>query len=150
MQLVRLDDPLDELVADDVLVSEADEGDALDRAEDVLHLDQAGRLLAREVTDVDGNRLAAKIAALRIFENEEGKFDRSLINVNGDALVVSQFTLITDVARTKGARPDFSGAARPEIAEPLYDRFSRALAARTSASPANSMPARSSRPRRST
>jgi D-tyrosyl-tRNA(Tyr) deacylase len=43
---------------------------------------------------------------------------------------VSQFTLITDPARTKGARPDFSGAARPEIAEPLYDRFSRALAVR--------------------
>src|SRR6185503_9326736 len=57
VELVGLDDPLDELVADDVLVAEADEGDALDRAEDVLDLDQAGRLLAREVDlgDVAGD-----------------------------------------------------------------------------------------------
>ena len=70
-------------------------------------------------------RLAEKIARLRIFENEEGKFDRSLLDTGGSALVVSQFTLIADTA--KGNRPSFSQAARPEIAEPLYERFCAAL-----------------------
>ena len=70
-------------------------------------------------------RLAAKIARLRIFENEEGKFDRSLLDTRGAALVVSQFTLIADTA--KGNRPSFSGAARPEKAVPLYDRFCETL-----------------------
>ena len=71
--------------------------------------------------------LAAKVANLRIFENEDGKFDRSLLDVRGAALVVSQFTLIADTA--KGNRPSFSGAARPETAEPLYERFCDALRA---------------------
>ena len=70
-------------------------------------------------------RLAGKIARLRIFENDEGKFDRSLLDTRGAALVVSQFTLIADTA--KGNRPSFSGAARPEIAEPLYERFCDSL-----------------------
>ena len=70
-------------------------------------------------------RLAEKIAKLRIFENEQGKFDRSLLEIEGSALVVSQFTLIADTA--KGNRPSFSGAARPELAEPLYERFVAAL-----------------------
>jgi len=70
-------------------------------------------------------RLAEKIARLRIFENDEGKFDRSLLDSGGAALVVSQFTLIADTA--KGNRPSFSGAARPEQAIPLYERFARAL-----------------------
>ena len=70
-------------------------------------------------------RLAEKVARLRIFENEEGKFDRSLLETGGAALVVSQFTLIADTA--KGNRPSFSGAARPELAEPLYERFAQAL-----------------------
>jgi D-aminoacyl-tRNA deacylase len=70
-------------------------------------------------------RLAEKIARLRIFENEEAKFDRSLLDTGGAALVVSQFTLLADTA--KGNRPSFSGAARPEVAEPLYDRFCAAL-----------------------
>jgi D-tyrosyl-tRNA(Tyr) deacylase len=65
--------------------------------------------------------LAVKIARLRIFQNDEGKFDRSLLDTRGAALVVSQFTLIADTA--KGHRPSFSGAARPEVAEPLYERF---------------------------
>ena len=68
--------------------------------------------VARGDTDVDGNRLATKIAALRIFENEDGKFDRSLLDVNGGALVVSQFTLIADTQ--KGNRPSFADAAPPE------------------------------------
>ena len=71
--------------------------------------------------------LANKIANLRIFENDEGKFDRSLLDTGGAALVVSQFTLIADTA--KGNRPSFSGAARPELAEPLYERFCDALRA---------------------
>ncbi|HYA09744.1 MAG TPA: D-aminoacyl-tRNA deacylase, partial [Gaiellaceae bacterium] len=57
----------------------------------------------------------------------EGRFDRSLLDVGGAALVVSQFTLIADTA--KGNRPSFSGAAPPEEAEPLYERFCEALRA---------------------
>ena len=71
--------------------------------------------------------LAAKVANLRIFENDDGKFDRSLLDAGGAALVVSQFTLIADTA--KGNRPSFSRAARPEKAEPLYERFCDALRA---------------------
>src|SRR3954470_5631905 len=73
----------------------------------------------------EGARLAEKIAKLRIFANEDGKFDRSLLDTRGAALVVSQFTLIAGTA--KGNRPDFTKAARPEVAEPLYDRFCDAL-----------------------
>ena len=75
----------------------------------------------------DAERLAGKVARLRIFQNEEGKFDRSLLDVAGAALVVSQFTLIADTA--KGNRPSFSRAAQPEAAEPLYEAFCEALAA---------------------
>jgi D-tyrosyl-tRNA(Tyr) deacylase len=73
------------------------------------------------------DRLARKIAALRVFENEDGRFDRSLVDVGGEALVVSQFTLLADTG--KGNRPSFTAAARPEEAEPLVERFSAALAA---------------------
>jgi len=66
-------------------------------------------------------RLAGKIARLRIFPDDEGRFDRSLLDVGGAALVVSQFTLIADTA--KGNRPSFAGAAQPADAEPLYERF---------------------------
>jgi len=75
--------------------------------------------------DVEAVRLAGKVARLRIFESDGGKFDRSLLDTAGAALVVSQFTLIADTAR--GNRPSFSGAARPEQAEPLYERFCDAL-----------------------
>jgi D-aminoacyl-tRNA deacylase len=75
----------------------------------------------------EAERLAGKVARLRIFENEDGKFDRSLLDVGGEALVVSQFTLIADTE--KGNRPSFAGAARPEQAEPLYEHFCDALAA---------------------
>jgi D-aminoacyl-tRNA deacylase len=71
------------------------------------------------------DRLAAKVARLRVFENEEGRFDRSLLDTRGAALVVSQFTLIADTA--KGNRPSFTGAAPPEQAEALYERFCGAL-----------------------
>jgi D-tyrosyl-tRNA(Tyr) deacylase len=66
-------------------------------------------------------RLAGKVARLRIFPDDEGRFGRSVVDVAGEALVVSQFTLIADTA--KGNRPSFAEAAPPERAEPLYERF---------------------------
>ena len=76
-------------------------------------------------TDAEADRLAGRVARLRIFAGDDGKFDRSLLDIGGAALVVSQFTLIADT--TKGNRPSFSGAARPERAEPLYERFCASL-----------------------
>jgi D-tyrosyl-tRNA(Tyr) deacylase len=91
----------------------------------------AGLCILLGVADEDGEgeatRLAGKITRLRIFENEQGRFDRSLLDTGGEALVVSQFTLIADIA--KGNRPSFSHAAPPERAEPLYDMFCDALEA---------------------
>jgi len=81
--------------------------------------------VAQDDEQTTAERLAAKVARLRVFENEDGKFDRSVLDVGGAALVVSQFTLIADT--TKGNRPSFSAAARPERAEPLYDAFCDAL-----------------------
>jgi D-tyrosyl-tRNA(Tyr) deacylase len=71
------------------------------------------------------SRLAEKVARLRIFEDDDGRFDRSLLDVGGEALVVSQFTLLGDTA--KGNRPSFTEAARPEEAEPLYEAFCEEL-----------------------
>ena len=83
------------------------------------------------VADGDGEdeaiRLADKIAHLRIFENDLGKFDLSLLDTGGEALVVSQFTLLADTA--KGNRPSFTRAAPPERAEPLYEAVCAALEA---------------------
>jgi D-aminoacyl-tRNA deacylase len=83
------------------------------------------------IADADGEeaatRLAGKIARLRIFPDDEGRFDRSLIDVGGEALVVSQFTLVADTTRQKGTRPSFTHAAGPDVAEPLYWRFCEAL-----------------------
>jgi D-tyrosyl-tRNA(Tyr) deacylase len=76
-------------------------------------------------TGAEADRLAGRVARLRIFAGEDGRFDRSLLDTGGAALVVSQFTLIADTA--KGNRPSFSGAARPERAEPLYERFCASL-----------------------
>ena len=77
--------------------------------------------IARHDTQEDVDYLINKIVALRIFDDEEGKMNRSLKDVNGGLLVVSQFTLYGDVRR--GLRPSWSDAAPPEIAEPLYERF---------------------------
>ena len=68
-----------------------------------------------------------KIANLRIFEDDEGKMNRSLLDVGGEAIVISQFTLYADTR--KGRRPSFTGAASPEIASPLVDRFTEQLSA---------------------
>jgi D-tyrosyl-tRNA(Tyr) deacylase len=72
-------------------------------------------------------RLAEKCAEMRILPDEAGKFNRSLLDVGGEALVVSQFTLLADVR--KGRRPSFAGAAAPEIAEPVVAAFEQKLRA---------------------
>ena len=69
--------------------------------------------------------LARKIAGLRVFEDADGKFNRSLLDVGGGCLVVSQFTLYADAR--KGRRPSFTAAAPPEVAEPLIARFADML-----------------------
>jgi len=77
--------------------------------------------VARSDTDTTAERLAGKVARLRIFEDAEGKFALSLLDVGWGALVVSQFTLIADTS--KGNRPSFSNAAAAADAERLYERF---------------------------
>jgi D-tyrosyl-tRNA(Tyr) deacylase len=72
-------------------------------------------------------RVADKILALRIFPNEDGKFSKSITDINGELLVVSQFTLYGDT--TRGRRPDFTAAARPEQAITLYEEFVKCLKA---------------------
>jgi D-tyrosyl-tRNA(Tyr) deacylase len=81
--------------------------------------------VARNDGEATAERIAEKVARLRIFENEDGKFDRSVLDTGGAALVVSQFTLIADTA--KGNRPSFANAAAPDDAERLYDAFCSAL-----------------------
>ena len=91
----------------------------------------AGLCILLGVAEEDGEgeavRLAAKVAHLRIFENDLGKFDLSVLDTGGEALVVSQFTLIADTA--KGNRPSFSHAAPPDRAEALFEVFCNALEA---------------------
>jgi D-tyrosyl-tRNA(Tyr) deacylase len=76
-------------------------------------------------TAEDAHRLARKTAEMRIFSDADGRFSLSLLDVRGEALVVSQFTLLADSRR--GRRPSFSGAASPEEAEPLVEAFAAAL-----------------------
>ena len=80
-------------------------------------------------THTDNNaaagKLAEKVANLRVFDDENGVMNRSLLDTGGKALVVSQFTLYGDT--TKGRRPAWSAAAKPEVAEPLVDAFAAAL-----------------------
>lgn len=77
--------------------------------------------VARDDDEPGARALAGKVARLRIFENEEGRLDRSLLDTGGAALVVSQFTLVADTR--KGNRPSFTDAAPSELAEPLYGAF---------------------------
>jgi len=90
----------------------------------------AGLLVLLGVEQGDGEGeieyLARKIANMRVFEDEAGKMNRSVIDIGGKVLAVSQFTLCADTSR--GNRPGFSYAAPPEIANPLYERFCAALA----------------------
>lgn len=79
----------------------------------------------RSDTAAEADWLARKVAQLRIFRDAEGLMNRSLEESGGEALVVSQFTLYGD--SRKGNRPSFVDSARPELAEPLYERFSSAL-----------------------
>jgi D-tyrosyl-tRNA(Tyr) deacylase len=83
--------------------------------------------VGRDDGEAEADRLAARLAKLRIFPDEAGRFDRSLLDTGGSALVVSQFTLYGESAR--GNRPSFSGAADPERAEPLYERVCAQLLA---------------------
>lgn len=77
--------------------------------------------IACDDTENDAKILAAKIANLRIFDDENGKMNLSLLDVKGEVLVVSQFTLLADTRR--GRRPSYSLAAPPEKAIPLYEKF---------------------------
>ena len=77
--------------------------------------------VAQEDTPADVNYMASKITNLRIFEDDEGRMNLSILDVGGEALVVSQFTLCGDCR--KGRRPSFIAAARPEKADPLYQAF---------------------------
>lgn len=81
--------------------------------------------LAPEDTDEQLDWMVYKIVNLRVFEDENGKLNRALADVNGEILSISQFTLYADVKH--GNRPGFSKAAKPEIAAPLYDRFNEKL-----------------------
>jgi len=81
--------------------------------------------VARDDTTDAADRLALKVARLRVFEDGAGKFAHSLVDTNGAALVISQFTLLADTR--KGNRPSFTEAAPPEVAEPLYERFAERL-----------------------
>jgi D-tyrosyl-tRNA(Tyr) deacylase len=83
--------------------------------------------IARDDTKLDAAYLVEKIAALRIFDDEEGKMNLSAKEVNGGVLVISQFTLYGDVRR--GLRPSWIEAASPEVAEPLYEFFVRQMRA---------------------
>lgn len=78
-------------------------------------------------TDDLPQKLAGKIAKLRIFKDDEGRMNRSILDIQGEALVISQFTLAADT--TRGNRPGFSTAAPPEKAQQLYEMFAQSLAA---------------------
>ena len=76
--------------------------------------------ITHEDTEAQAVKLADKLTGLRIFEDEDGKMNRGLETVNGEILVISQFTLYAD---TSSRRPGFSGAAKPPVAIPLYERL---------------------------
>jgi len=84
--------------------------------------------VAKTDTEKESDYLAEKIVNLRIFEDEGGRLNRSLIEVGGEMLVVSQFTLLADCR--KGRRPSFTAAAEPELAARLYEHFVRQTATR--------------------
>ena len=93
---------------------------------------QCGLMVLLGVTDVDTEQecdyLADKIAGLRIFEDDAGKMNRSLLDIQGEMLIVAQFTLCADCRKVR--RPSFIRAAKPETAIPLYNRFIAQIQAR--------------------
>jgi D-tyrosyl-tRNA(Tyr) deacylase len=94
-------------------------------SQEILSAIGPGLLVFLGVTHTDSQQdaawLAAKVARLRVFEDDQGKMNRSVQEIKGSVLVVSQFTLYSDTRR--GNRPGFDQAARPEMAEPLYESF---------------------------
>ncbi len=82
-------------------------------------------------TERDADAMAERIVNLRVFEDDAGKMNKSIVDAGGSVIVVSQFTLYADTAH--GRRPGFSGAARPELAEPLYERVVAGLRERLGA-----------------
>jgi D-tyrosyl-tRNA(Tyr) deacylase len=107
-----------------IVVQRVSKGSVSVEGEVVGSIDQ-GLVLLVGVTHADGEKearfLANKIANLRIFTDDEGKINRSALDIGGAALVIPQFTLYGDAR--KGRRPNFVQAAQPEIAEPLIDKF---------------------------
>src|SRR5258708_4926111 len=83
--------------------------------------------VGRDDSEVQVKTLADKIVHMRIFGDDEGKMNRSLLDISGEVLVVSQFTLYADIRR--GRRPSFTNAAPPSLAEPLVERFKEAITA---------------------
>ena len=77
--------------------------------------------ITHEDTEVQAAKLADKLCSLRIFEDDEGKINRSIDDVGGEVMIISQFTLYGNCR--KGRRPEFLNAARPEVAIPLYEKF---------------------------
>ena len=113
------------------LVVQRVKGASVDIAEECVARIEHGLLLlvgiAPDDVDVDLRKTAGKIVDLRVFEDDAGKMNRSLRDVGGEVLAVSQFTLYGDTR--KGRRPSFVGAAVPEIAEPLFEAFVDAIRA---------------------
>ena len=113
------------------LVVQRVKGASVDIAEECVARIEHGLLLlvgiAPDDVDVDLRKAAGKIVDLRVFEDDAGKMNRSLRDVGGEVLAVSQFTLYGDTR--KGRRPSFVGAAVPEIAEPLFEAFVDAIRA---------------------
>lgn len=81
----------------------------------------------KDDTEDDATKLADKLAKLRIFPDENGRMNRSIVDISGSTLVISQFTLAAD---TKGNRPGFSAAADPKLGKELYEQMAATLAAR--------------------
>lgn len=111
-----------------VVVQRSKEAKVVVNGEIVGQIEQGLMLLVgitHEDTEADAKYVAEKVAGLRIFEDEAGKMNLSVMDIGGQILSVSQFTLYGDCA--KGKRPNFMAAARPEQAQPLYDYFNGCL-----------------------
>ena len=98
--------------------------------EEIAFIDKGYNILLgvmKDDSEADVEKLVNKIVKLRIFPNEAGKMDKSIVDVEGEVLVVSQFTLSANLKR--GTRPDFNGAMKPDEAKRLYENFKKKLSA---------------------